>query len=616
MSNATYKNSSTWSRFGLWLAKYPGPMHAFAAVSVVLSGIYLAYRLVYTWQGANPLLYWLLVSAEFVGWLSLALFVRDSWHRTTKLKQGQVSGKTVLLIPTYNEELDVLLPTIIGAKRVENCDEIWLLDDGRRAWVKQLAEEKGINYLARTDNTHAKAGNINNALKQVSSDFVLILDADHIPHPQIINKLLPYMIDPEIGVVQSPHGFRNLDSAQHYNRQVHEQSLFFDVLLPGRNSTNSVFWCGSGALLRMKALQTVGGVQTSTITEDLETSLAMQRAGYRTVYHDETLLQGLAPANLASYLIQRYRWARGTIEVLTSKKSPIFGRGMKLSARLSYLSNLVYYMVPLQHIAFVTVLVTTLLTAWLPISPGAYWLLILWLPHLALSLVVVLGMSAGKQLPFTGSKNAWLTVSIYVQAIIDRAFNKKSSFQVTPKDGVEEGGLPNLRLLWLPALASASLFIAITARLISSLTGANFLPEMNLQQVLVTAFFASYELVIILPGVIRSVARQQHRHTWRFPVEASAEANGLPAKIVDLHLTGFQIEVSSEDAIDFKIGASFPISISFGESSTAAGNAVARRLIPSREPNRFNIGASVEWADIESRDLVIQAAFLNGAQRS
>ncbi|MEY4423599.1 MAG: hypothetical protein RLZZ258_702 [Actinomycetota bacterium] len=616
MSNATYKNSSTWSRFGLWLAKYPGSMHAFAAVSVVLSGIYLAYRLVYTWQGANPLLYWLLVSAEFVGWLSLTLFVRDSWHRTTKLKHGQVSGKTVLLIPTYNEELDVLLPTIIGAKRVENCDEIWLLDDRRRAWVKQLAEEKGINYLARTDNTHAKAGNINNALKQVSSDFVLILDADHIPHPQIINKLLPYMIDPEIGVVQSPHGFRNLDSAQHYNRQVHEQSLFFDVLLPGRNSTNSVFWCGSGALLRTKALQTVGGVQTSTITEDLETSLAMQRAGYRTVYHDETLLQGLAPANLASYLIQRYRWARGTIEVLTSKKSPIFGRGMKLSARLSYLSNLVYYMVPLQHIAFVAVLVTTLLTAWLPISPGAYWLLILWLPHLALSLVVVLGMSAGKQLPFTGSKNAWLTVSIYVQAIIDRALNKKSSFQVTPKDGVEQGGLPNLRLLWLPALASASLFIAITARLISSLTGANFLPEMNLQQVLVTAFFASYELVIILPGVIRSVARQQHRHTWRFPVEASAEANGLPAKIVDLHLTGFQIEVSSEDAIDFKIGASFPISISFGESSTAAGNAVARRLIPSREPNRFNIGASVEWADIESRDLVIQAAFLNGAQRS
>jgi len=603
-------SKSFWSDFGLKISKHVVFMHIAGVISISLSAAYLFVRVVYTQEGANPFLFWLLFAAEFIGWLSLALFVRDSWQRRSKLKTGSVSGTTAILIPTYNEEFDVLLPTILGAKKVENCDEIWLLDDGRRPWVEQLARDKNIHYLTRSDNAHAKAGNINNALKHVSADFVLILDADHIPSPQIINKLLPYMFDTMVAAVQSPHGFRNLDSAQHYNREVHEQSLFFDVLLPGRNATNSVFWCGSGALLRMSALKAVGGVQTTTITEDLETSLAMQRAGFRTVYHDETLLQGLAPANLASYLIQRYRWARGTIEVLTSKISPIFGKGMETSTRISYLSNFVYYLVPFQHLAFVAVLVISLVTGLLPISASGFILLTLWLPQLVLNLFVVIGMSSGKQLPFSGSKNAWLTASIYVQAMFDRILRKKSSFQVTPKDGVEEGGIVNLKLMWLPATAAGLLILALLARFLNLAAGIDFLPAMTDLQMALATGFALYELAVIIPVVIKAFAHQQHRHTWRFPVDLQGRANGVLARISDLHLQGLLFEVHSDYVTDFEVGQNILIEVDTAPGKTATGNATIRRISPSEEPFKFKIGTSVEWADEYSRDFAVEAAFL------
>ena len=94
-----------------------------------------------------------------------------------------------------------------------------------------------------------------------------------------------------------------------------EQSLFFDVLLPGRNRLKSVFWCGSAALLRRSALMEIGGLATVTVTEDYETSLHLRLKGYLGIYHNEHLIQGLAPDNLTSYVIQRFRWAQGNLQL-------------------------------------------------------------------------------------------------------------------------------------------------------------------------------------------------------------------------------------------------------------------------------------------------------------
>jgi glycosyltransferase involved in cell wall biosynthesis len=101
-----------------------------------------------------------------------------------------------VLIPTYNEDATILERTIIGAKSIQHRDlRIWVLDDGARPWLRQLAEELGVLYLARVNGKHAKAGNINHGLQEVLKtgrppEFVLLLDADFVPFCNILRRTL------------------------------------------------------------------------------------------------------------------------------------------------------------------------------------------------------------------------------------------------------------------------------------------------------------------------------------------------------------------------------------------------------------------------------------------
>ena len=96
------------------------------------------------------------------------------------------SRRVDLLIPTYNEEQAILERTIIGAQSQDYDNyRVFVLDDGRRDWLRDLCERRNVGYITRSSNEHAKAGNINNALRQLSNEeageFVAILDADFVP---------------------------------------------------------------------------------------------------------------------------------------------------------------------------------------------------------------------------------------------------------------------------------------------------------------------------------------------------------------------------------------------------------------------------------------------------
>ena len=103
-------------------------------------------------------------------------------------------------IPTYNEPMEVLEKTITGVLCLDYPNfKAWVLDDGRRPWVKAFCEAKGVGYLTRPDNTHAKAGNINHALTKTSADFVAIFDADFIPQRNFLMRTVGFFADPGIG---------------------------------------------------------------------------------------------------------------------------------------------------------------------------------------------------------------------------------------------------------------------------------------------------------------------------------------------------------------------------------------------------------------------------------
>jgi cellulose synthase (UDP-forming) len=142
-------------------------------------------------------------------------------------------------------------------------------------------------------------------------DIIAVLDCDHVPLPMFLTATLGWFDDPEIALIQGPQSFYNggaFDDAGITG----DQGTFFNVLMASRNVAGAgPVWCGATSLLRMSALEEVGGVATETITEDMHTTLKLIRRGWRTVYHHQTLAVGLAPATPDQYLLQRRRWAWG-----------------------------------------------------------------------------------------------------------------------------------------------------------------------------------------------------------------------------------------------------------------------------------------------------------------
>ena len=246
-----------------------------------------------------------------------------------------------LLIPTYNEGADVLERTIVGASAVDYPRlKVWVLDDGRRDWVAELCRRKGVGYVTRPDNLHAKAGNINHALTCTDGEFVAVFDADFVPRRDFLWRTLGFFGDPGVGVVQTPQHFFNPDPVQlnlgAESGLPEEQRFFFTVLQPSRDALDAAFCCGSNAVIRRSALLRAGGFPTGSVTEDVLLTLVLLRFGQVTRYLNERLAVGLSPETTEAYFVQRRRWCRGGVQLMFLKDGPL-GPGLSLLHRLLFL---------------------------------------------------------------------------------------------------------------------------------------------------------------------------------------------------------------------------------------------------------------------------------------
>ena len=146
---------------------------------------------------------------------------------------------------------------------------------------EQFALEAGIGYSTRPDNKHAKAGNINAALKTIDSPLIAIFDSDHVPTRSFLQMTVGwFMRDPKLAMLQTPHHFYSPDPFERNLGQFriipNEGELFYGIVQDGNDFWNASFFCGSCAVLRREALDEIGGIAVETVTEDAHTSLRMQ----------------------------------------------------------------------------------------------------------------------------------------------------------------------------------------------------------------------------------------------------------------------------------------------------------------------------------------------------
>ncbi|HVB88857.1 MAG TPA: UDP-forming cellulose synthase catalytic subunit [Beijerinckiaceae bacterium] len=283
-----------------------------------------------------------------------------------------------VFIPSYNEEAYILATTIAAAKSMDYPSHklnVWLLDDGgtdqkcsdrnpdkaeaalrRRATLQALCADLGAIYHTRARNEHAKAGNMNDALRFARASIVVVFDADHAPFRAFLRETVGYFAkDPKLFLVQTPHVFLNPDPVEKnlrtFERMPSENEMFYSVTQRGLDKWNGSFFCGSAALLRRSALDATGGFSGITITEDCETAFELHSKGWTSVYVDKPLIAGLQPETFSSFIGQRSRWCQGMFQILLLK-NPALKKGLKPIQKLAYLSSMTFWFFPFPRLVF------------------------------------------------------------------------------------------------------------------------------------------------------------------------------------------------------------------------------------------------------------------------
>jgi cellulose synthase (UDP-forming) len=374
-----------------------GPAIILMSVSVLASSRYIWWRLTETTDQDSTLeavLGFGLLAAECYTWIVLVLGyiqnARPLRRKPAPLPADRSAWPTVdIYIPTYNEPLKIVKPTVLAALNLDWPPDklrVYLLDDGRRAEFREFAQACGANYIIRSDNFHAKAGNLNHALELTKGEFVAIFDCDHIPVRTFLTTTMGWFLrDKQCAMLQTPHHFFSPDPFERnlgtFRRVPNEGNLFYGLIQDGNDLWNATFFCGSCAVLRRGPLEEVGGIAVETVTEDAHTALKMHRRGYTTAYLRQVMAGGLATESLSGHIGQRIRWARGMAQIFRLD-NPFLGKGLSFFQRLCYSNSMLHFFSGIPRLIFLTSPLTYLYFELHIINASAVTLAAYALPHL------------------------------------------------------------------------------------------------------------------------------------------------------------------------------------------------------------------------------------------
>ena len=532
-----------------------------------------------------------LVVAETYSLVDSLLFGLTVWRlKRRPPPPAPPTGATVdVFITTYNEPFDIVHRTALAARAITYPHQTWLLDDGDRPELGAWAEEHGIGWIRRsadwTDRPrHAKAGNINNALMATEGEFILILDADQVPQPNVLDRTLGYFTDEKMAIVQTPQVFINVPDDDPLGSQA---PLFYGPIQQGKDGWNAAFFCGSNAVIRREALMHLGvsryageiesGVYralrtskrvlnearkeldpdnvrlrealesvsyavgrarnelrggeaiadvtyrfqqrvdsigrelsshdvialradlaaiaelsahleeadgglaliqdtdldaivhrtwsplgalqtvsmlvgsldmgradeaqpimplaTISVTEDMATCMRLHALGWRSAYHHETLVHGLAPEDLGTMLTQRLRWAQGTAQVMF-RENPLTLKGLSVAQRLMYWGTMWSYLSGFAAVVYVAAPSVYLLIGVLPVNSLGSDFFIRLIPFLLVNQLLFLVVGRGVR-TWRGQQLSLALFPVWISSFTTAFGNvflgRELDFSVTPK---------------------------------------------------------------------------------------------------------------------------------------------------------------------------------------
>ena len=278
-------------------------------------------------------LYWF-IDADFIGYAPLywalavafgykLLRILHEWYHyvgiSVKERPELTRNYSVDMLTTFcaGEPYDMVLDTLAAMVKVRYPHTTYLCDEANDPFLKQTCAELGVVHVYRGENkTNAKAGNINYALDNVATgEIAIILDPDHKPVPEFIDRVLPYFEQEKVGYVQCVQAYKNRNESFIAKGAAQQTYHFYGPMMMSMNSYGTVQAIGANCTFRRAALDSIGG-HAPGLSEDMHTAMRLHAQGWQSVYVPESLTRGLVPATLSGYYKQQLKWSRGTFDLL------------------------------------------------------------------------------------------------------------------------------------------------------------------------------------------------------------------------------------------------------------------------------------------------------------
>lgn len=491
-------------------------------------------------------------------------------------------------IPTYNEDPHILLATVIAATQLDYPKDklnVYVLDDGgtaqklhqndtlkaaqalaRTKEIQLICQQFGAHYLTREKNEHAKAGNMNAALSHTHGDLILILDCDHIPSRDFLQRTVGFFqADAKLFLVQTPHNFASPDPLERNLRtegiSPTENELFYDAVQPGLDSWGTTFFCGSAAVLRRSVINELGGFSGQTITEDAETTLDAMSLGYKTAYYARPMVSGLQPETFSGFILQRVRWSQGMIQIFLLK-NPLKMPGLTVLQKLLYANFAFYWGFATSRLIMLIAPVMFLMFSVNLCNASPPELLGFAIPALLASLLHTQYLYGQVRWPFI-SQLYEVVQSVYVTRGLYEVIRKPRSptFQVTPKGETLSSG-------FISTLAKPFYFLLLANLL--ALAHAIYVygqPGYAQGAILYVGFWALTDAILLLCALGVTLERPQLRAEPRipisnFPITAHVNDSSAEGYYINASSTGARVNVnlSQQEHQQLQLGMKIPLS--------------------------------------------------------
>lgn len=585
---------------------------------------YLQWRITQTipWGEGFGALWWPLTclfvesAALFDGAILLAILSRPR-NRSAEADAGQARLRAAwdedaanlpavdVFIATYNEPREVLEKTILGCLALDWPDaRVWVLDDGRRPWVRDLCVAKGAGYINRPNNKGAKAGNINHGLTVTNAPLVAVFDADFVPRSDFLLRTVGFFDEPKVGIVQIPHSFYNHDPMQTnlglQQAMPDDQRFFFEAIMPGRDGWDAAFCCGSNSVTRRTLFDEIGGgLPEGSITEDMLLTLASLRNGYVTRYLNEPLAFGLAPESTAAFFVQRQRWAQGAMQILYLKHGPL-GPNLKLRYRFLFLPTAWIT----QGLQSAFTLITPIFFLLFNLSPmvgiDTNAVIHYVVPMIVAMLSGITMLAPGRYYPLAAQiLSLFQTFRILPVALQTLLRPKGLVFKVTPKGSDASG-----------AQWESTILLAAIALVTTSFSGLmiNLAPDYRIVSqdglLPLVAFWTALNVFMLLLVAMMCLEKPRMRAEERFTLKQSVTLLGPDGQMAssmrgDISMSGIGLELA--DPMDLKRGDRVQIVVP---------NVGILRGFVQRAGRRIGIAFDFHSEDV--RDRLVVALFSNG----